>query len=75
MSFSHITGLTVLANARPIDGKSILFDANLYLSTGETVVAALRYFNGRDLSFDDVRLYEIRASVCFLLYDSICFDI
>ncbi|THU93229.1 hypothetical protein K435DRAFT_861687 [Dendrothele bispora CBS 962.96] len=65
MSFSHVTGPTVLANGRPIDGKkSLLFDANLYLSTqGEAAVAALRYFNEENRSFDAPAVYEIRASV------------
>ncbi|KAF5372642.1 hypothetical protein D9758_005289 [Tetrapyrgos nigripes] len=63
MSISKLTGLAVLANEHVIKGKTLLFDANFYVSSGETIVTALQYFNGDDHKFDPVAKYELRAHV------------
>ncbi|KAJ3759067.1 hypothetical protein EV360DRAFT_82450 [Lentinula raphanica] len=63
MSSAQLTGLAALGNGRIIEGKALLFDANFYISDGETVVASLRYFNKNDMEFEDKAMYEVRASV------------
>ncbi|THU78705.1 hypothetical protein K435DRAFT_871979 [Dendrothele bispora CBS 962.96] len=63
MSMTKVISLTVLANGRVIDGKSLLFDANLYVSDGEQIVAALQYFNQDNRKFPLVGKYEVVATI------------
>ncbi|KAF9060389.1 hypothetical protein BDP27DRAFT_1370594 [Rhodocollybia butyracea] len=63
MSSAQLTGLSLLGNGQIIEGKSLLFDANFYISEGETLFGAFRYFNNEDRQFRDKGLFEIRALV------------
>ncbi|THU78629.1 hypothetical protein K435DRAFT_811392 [Dendrothele bispora CBS 962.96] len=63
MSMTKVISLTVLANGRVIDGKSLLFDTNLYVSDGEQIVAALQYFNQDNRKFPLVGKYEVVATI------------
>ncbi|KAJ3760696.1 hypothetical protein EV360DRAFT_80905 [Lentinula raphanica] len=63
MSSAQLTGLAALGNGRVLEGRALLFDANFYVSDGETVVASLRYFNNNDMEFEEKAMYEVRASV------------
>lgn len=64
-----ITALTVLENPRTAPGLPLspTFDAHLWLDPAHEAIAALRYYNGTNLSFQDVGIYLIHANVCGLI--------
>ena len=70
-----ITALAVLENGWLIDnmGKTYLFDAQLYLpdeGLGNSILAALHFYNQDNMHFPDVGTYMIHASVSKKLYYS-----
>jgi hypothetical protein len=67
MSHAQITCLTPLANPRTLNGKTLILDAELYISDQETLSAVFRYFNKDDIDFTSMHLYVLRASVSQIL--------
>jgi hypothetical protein len=65
---ASILGMAVLENPRHVDGKKWVFDAQFYLNTSQTLVAALQYFNVNSMQFDDMGSYFVYANV----RDSLC---
>lgn len=58
-----MTAVAVLENGRSLGGKKLLFDAQIFLPGNESLLAALYFFNARDLTFETVGSYFIHASV------------
>lgn len=60
-----MTALAVLENGRSIGGKRLMFDAQLYLpdSENKSILAALYYYNDRDIIFPSVGTHVVHASV------------
>ena len=54
-----LSGPIVLENPQPISGSSrtIEFDGQMWLSTGNIITGKFRYFNSNDLIFHDVNHY------------------
>ncbi|KIK62742.1 hypothetical protein GYMLUDRAFT_58014 [Collybiopsis luxurians FD-317 M1] len=63
MSQCKLTGLAILGNGQVIEGKSLLFVANFFVASGESIVAALCYFNLDDQQFPAMGKYELHADV------------
>ena len=64
---AFVTGLAILANPRGFPGsKTVAFDTQLYLGPGDgdLMIGSLRFFNLKDLTFDDqANLYSIVTTV------------
>ncbi|KIK60823.1 hypothetical protein GYMLUDRAFT_59237 [Collybiopsis luxurians FD-317 M1] len=63
MFMTKFTTVVVLANPPPIKYQTILFNANFYVSSTEIIVAALHFYNVKDLTFDDITKVVLCASV------------
>ena len=68
-----LSGPIVLENPQPISGSSrtIEFDGQMWLSTGNIITGKFRYFNSNDLIFHDVNHYIAWIHVriqCFTLF-------
>jgi hypothetical protein len=63
MSLAQITGPALLGNVRKLDGKAVIIDAEFYVSSGETLMSALRFFNHDNHSFGEVGSYIVHATV------------
>lgn len=66
MSSATMTATVVLENPRHLDkhGKTIVVDGQIYLGEGQApLTAALRFFNGTDMKFDDMGIYFLHTTV------------
>ncbi|KAG9313301.1 hypothetical protein JVU11DRAFT_5605 [Chiua virens] len=65
-SGATITAVAVFEHGRQIEGKSYLFDAQIYLGKEKPLLAALRYFNRDNHEFGDIGFYFIIARVAMM---------
>ncbi|KZP24545.1 hypothetical protein FIBSPDRAFT_856731 [Athelia psychrophila] len=64
MSSASITAIAVLESPRLVGkSKAVVFDAQIYQGAQAPLVAALRYFNGTDMTFEDVGTFFLHANV------------
>ena len=76
-----LSGPIVLENPQPIAGSSrtIEFDGQMWMSTGNILTGKFRYFNTNDLIFNDVNHYvawiHVRAqNVSFVIHSLLLFS-
>lgn len=67
MSLATLSALAILESPRR-KGNTVFFDAQIYVGNPlvegqEVLTASLRYFNDKNLEFDDVGFYFIQATV------------
>ncbi|KIK55404.1 hypothetical protein GYMLUDRAFT_248656 [Collybiopsis luxurians FD-317 M1] len=64
MSMTKFPTVAVLANLWPVfKHKTILFDANFYVSSTEIIVAALHFYNVDDLTVNDITKVILHANI------------
>lgn len=69
MSAATLTAVAVFENPRKLErGKTIVIDAQIYMGAHPPLIAALRYFNVNDISFEDIGTYFMHATVSTGIY-------
>ncbi|KAF7981288.1 hypothetical protein HWV62_34199 [Athelia sp. TMB] len=64
MSSASLTAVTVLENPRKdARGKTVTFDAQIYLGAYKPLTVEFRYFNANDISFDEVGTYVVHGTI------------
>ena len=71
MSSAHIEGAAILSNPHLISTKTVIFDASFYVGPGQSLLAALKYYNKEGLVFEDEETYFVHASVSPIIVPSL----
>ena len=71
MSFTQLTTPAVIGNSQQLQGKALLLDAEVSLSTESKASGVFCFFNQDGLEFNDVGTYEMCATVQSLC---VCFS-
>lgn len=64
MSSVSLTAIAVLENPRKdARGKTVTFDAQIYLGAYQPLTVEFRYFNANEISFEEIGTYVVHGTV------------